>query len=228
MGEVEWSPHELALWWTCEVMRDRLRHERWPDAVPASFARQFHQEERIFQWGNYQRSWFGAAGDVSNHSSMFSMGGFGAAGVAVGGAPAGAAPPNGSANGSPIRTSAAHHDVTEWRPIDQGLLYLSSHGYYLLPSTGVVLSFPLESMVQADVGGPGVLLGTYSMANGSQEQFSVASVWAELLFVMWAHEHCPDHPRLTNLGFLPPEFVERVQASGNWTDSPLHELAQVR
>ncbi len=224
MGEVEWTPHESALWWTCEVMRGRIRHERWPDPIPASFARQFHHEERIFQWGDYQRSWFGATGDGSYNTSTFFMGGFGVAGLALGAATLGA-----SAIGNSARKSRARQDATQmWRPIDQGHLYISSHGYYLMPSTGGILGFPMESVMQADLGGPGVPLATNSMASGSQEQFSITSVWAELLFVMWAHEYCPGHPRLTNLGFLPPEFIQRVEYSGTWTDSPLHELTQGR
>ncbi|MHB1138047.1 MAG: hypothetical protein ACYC2O_03765 [Microthrixaceae bacterium] len=224
MGEVEWTPHESALWATCEIMRDWLVHGSWPDPIPYPFARQVDHSEQMIHWGDYQRSWFGAAGDGSYDSSTFFLGGFGAAGMALGAATLGA-----SAIGNAGRKSRARRDATEmWRPIDSGHLYVSTHGYYILPSTGGIFCFPQSSLLQADLGGPGVLLATHSMDGGHQSQFAITTVWAELLFVMWAHEYSPHHPRLTNLGFLPPEFIQRVEYSGVWEQSPLKALTDGR
>jgi len=48
--------------------------------------------------------------------------------------------------------------------------------------------------------------------------------WAELIFVTWAMKHCPNHPQLQNLGWLPREFIERIRDAGVWQTSALPEL----
>lgn len=221
MTEIEWTPHESALWRTCEIINDLVRFGRWPQQIQVGFARQLSHEEEIFLWGDYQRSWFGAVGDGSYQTSTFFAGGFSPVGVALGVATLGA-----SAAGNAARKSRARKAAqATWRPFDAGQIYVSTHGFYLVPGNGV-LAFGHPSIVQADLGAPGVLLATISMDQGGQEQFAITSMWAELIFVMWARAFCPGHPRLSNLGFLPAEFVQRAEHAGVWATSPMRELSE--
>jgi hypothetical protein len=217
---VDWTEHERALWRTCEILVGLGRTGRWPDPIPTAFARQISSDEHVVAWSEFERGWYGAIGDGSYQSSTFVAGGFSPLGVMLGAATLGA-----SALGNSSRKARARKDAQQqWRRFDGGHLYVSTHGFYLLPGGVEVLAFPYSSILQADLGAPGVLVATISMASGGQEQFAVTTIWAELLFAVWAMDHCPQHPRLASLGFLPREFVERVAYAGVWDTSPLREL----
>lgn len=219
-NHVEWTDHECALWRTCEIVRDVVEHDAWPEAIPVGFARQIAHDEWIFLHGDYRRSWHGSAGDGSYQKSTFFLGGFSPMGIALGAATLGA-----SAMGNSSRKARARREATEqWRPFDAGHLYISTLGFYLDPGNGM-FAFPYHSLLRADLGGPGVLVVTISMDNGTQQQFAVTTLWAELIFVAWARSFCPTHPSLRDLGFLPAEFLQRAEFAGVWSSSPMCELA---
>jgi hypothetical protein len=218
-NQIEWTDHECALWQTCEIVRDVVEHGAWPEAIPVGFARQIDHDERIFLHGDYQRSWHGSVGDGSYQRSSFFLGGLGPAGVALGAATLGL-----SAIGNSSRKARARRDATEqWRPFDAGHLYISTHGFYLDPGNGM-FAFSYNSLLRADLGGPGVLVATISMDNNTQQQFAITTLWAELIFVAWARLLCPTHPSLHNLGFLPSEFIQRAEFAGVWNSSPMRSL----
>ncbi len=217
---VEWTPHESALWRTCEIVAGLVRRGEPPEPMRVSFAHQLGVDERIFATSDYQRGWYGAGGDGSYRTSTFVAGGFSPLGVVLGAATLGASIAGNSARKANARRAAEQR----WRTFDVGQIYVSTHGFYLLPSTGGVLAFGLSSLLQVDLGAPGVLVADISMDSGSQEQFAITTVWAELLFVLWARDYCPNHPRLERLGFLPQEFLARVEYAGVWDASPMREL----
>lgn len=219
--EIEWTEHESALWQTCNYLVEIFDHDRLPAHIPIAFAHQFSSDEVVFAWSEFQRSWFGAAGDGSYNSSTFVVGGLSAGGLALGAATLGA-----SALRNSSKKARARLDATDmWRPFDQGHLYISSGGFYLQSQHGL-LPFSFGSIAQADLGAPGVLVYMAYMDGGGQEQFALTTIYAELIFALWAYSHAPHHPKLQNLGFLPSEFVARVQYAGVWDSSPLKPLTE--
>lgn len=220
-NEIEWTEHESALWQTCNFLVEIVDHDRLPAQIPVGFAHQFSADEVVFAGADFQRSWFGAIGDGSYNSSTFLLGGLSPGGLALGAATLGA-----SALRNSSKKARAQHDATEmWRPVDEGQLFISSGGFYLNSRNGL-LAFSFEALAQADLSAPGVIVYTAYMDGGGQEQFALTTIYAELIFALWAYSRAPHHPRLQNLGFLPSEFVERVRYAGVWDSSPLRALVE--
>ena len=216
---VDWTPHESALWWTCNYVRDLTRVDRLPQAVRVPFALQLDQGEFVYQSGTYERSWFGAAGDGSYRSSWLVAGAFSPLGIGLGALTLGAS----AALNSSRKAQATQNATAMWRPLDSGTIYISTHGYYLENYSGL-LPFGYNGHISAGIIGPGQLQFNVMMADGSQQRFAVSTNWAELIFVNWALRHCPNHPQMQNLGWLPREFIERIRYAGFWTKSSLPEL----
>ena len=157
----------------------------------------------------FERAWFGAVGDGTYRSSTTFVGGFGPLGLALG-----AATLAGSAVGNTSRKARARVDATEtWRPFDRGHLFVSAHGFYLGTGPGL-LPFVHECVLRADLPAPATLELTCSMADGTQQSYVLTSWWAELVFLLWATRCNPHHPKLTNLGWLPRGFIDRLVANG--------------
>ena len=216
---VKWSAHESALWWTCNFVRDLTRSGRLPPPVPVTFAMQQAEDEFVYQWGNYHRSWFGAQGRAGYRRSFLFAGGFSPLGMGLGALTLGA-----SAVLNASRKARARQAATPmWRLSDSGTIYISTHGYYIANQYGL-LPFAYDGHVSATLVQPGVFQYDMFMADGSQQRFATSTNWAELIFVTWAMKHCPNHPQLQNLGWLPHEFIERVRDAGVWQTSALPEL----
>ena len=184
--------------------------------------RPYHRSRRGTRrtgWGLFERAWFGAVGDGTYRSSTTFVGGFGPLGLALG-----AATLAGSAVGNTSRKARARVDATEtWRPFDRGHLFVSTHGFYL--DTGPeLLPFVHECVLRADLPAPATLELTCSMADGTQQSYVLTSWWAELVFLLWATRCNPHHPKLTNLGWLPRGFIDRLVANGYWESSPVPPL----
>ena len=215
----EWSAHESALWWTCNFVRDLTRSGRLPPPLPVAFAMQQAQNEFVYQWGSYDRLWFGAEGSAGYRRSWLVAGGFSPLGMSLGALTLGA-----SAALNAGRKARARQAATPmWRPSDSGTIYVSTHGYYLANQYGF-LPFAYDRHVSANLVRPGVIAYDVLMADGSQQRFATSTNWAELIFVTWAMKHCPNHPQLQNLGWLPREFIERIRDAGVWQTSALPEL----
>ena len=215
----EWSAHESALWWTCNFVRDLTRSGRLPPPLPVAFAMQQAQNEFVYQWGTYDRSWFRAAGTGEYRRSWLVAGGFSPLGMGLGALTLGA-----SAALNANRKARSRQAATPmWRPFDSGTIYISTHGYYMANQYGL-LPFAYDGHVSANLVQPGVIAYDMSMADGSQQRFATSTNWAELIFATWALKHCPNHPQLQNLGWLPREFIERIRDAGVWQTSALPEL----
>jgi hypothetical protein len=216
---VEWTPHESALWWTCIYLRDLTRLDRRPQPVPVHFAMQQDPTEYVYQWGAYERSWFGAAGDGSYRNSWLVAGGFSPLGLGVGALTLGAS----AALNSGRKARAKQAATATWRPIDTGAIYISTHGYYLANSSGL-LSFGYNGHISAGIVRPRQLQFEVTMSDGQQQRFVLWSDWAELIFVNWALRHCPDHPQMRNMAWLPEDFLARIRDSGVSQQASLQEL----
>ncbi len=216
---VEWSAHESALWWTCNVVRDLTRSGRLPAPIPVAFAKQLGQDEFVYQWGSYDRSWFGAAGSADYRESWLVAGGLSPMGMRMGVLTLGA-----SAILNARRRARAEQAATpQWRPEGSGTIYISTHGYYLASANGFH-PFASHQVMTASLVQPGVIAYDLAMADGSPQRFAMRTIWAELIFVTWALRHCASHPQLQNLGWLPDEFMERIRDAGIWRTSALPEL----
>jgi hypothetical protein len=231
-----WTEHETALWWTCQFGADISDPEkRKRPAVPVSFAMRNGTGEYVYQWGAFQRSEFGVAPKVAQKSKQstgflsstgeliadITFGSSGALGadVLMSGAKASRVAVKNKRNQSQAQADA----VPAWRALDSGNIYLTDFGYYI-ESDGEILPYPNGSIIKADMVSAGVIDVTHNMAGGKQRRFALNTIWAELIFVSWAARHCSGHPQFPSLGWLPPEFVARVQASRAWTDPRMPAL----
>jgi hypothetical protein len=97
-------------------------------------------------------------------------------------------------------------------PEDQGLLWVSTAGFYLQTDAGL---FPWAWVAVRSIvlTGPGAahVQGT---SQSGEVSWLLQSDWAELVFVLWAMAVHPNHPSLPNGGWLPPGWRERAQLAG--------------
>jgi len=108
------------------------------------------------------------------------------------------------------RAAAAAGSVPRWVVEEQGGLWVSQHGLYLLTPSGLT-TFAWDSFVVADLLGPRSLSVSWAGPRG-QRMIGFECDWAELAFALWALARHPEHPRLAAEGWLPEGWRERETA----------------
>lgn len=198
-----WQDYDSALWHTCTVLaaagQDRL-HEVPGNAVP--FAMQLGgAEERIFGSGQFVLSSWEAPGDGTYHRT----GGFfmatGGAALALTGVVAGVTALRNSAR----RREAAAMAQPRWLPVDQGLIHVGTHGFYLQTINGFH-QWGWNCVHSTIITGPGSIWVQGQSVQGPIS-WRINSHWAELAFVLWATTCHPHHPQLIDGSWLPPHWI---------------------
>ena len=205
-----WTHEELLLWETARVVGAIIRSEP-VHGHPAPFAMHLAGDgsEGLLVASGFQRRWLGIAGDGTYRTSTTFVGGFSPLGVVLGAATLGA-----SAVGNARRRAKAARAATEcWRPLDQGVVHVSTHGFYL-DVAGRLFGFRWGCVQRMTLLAPGVVQFTAEMATGSVETYEVTSGAAEAMFAFWCLAACRSHPQFVGLVWLPEGFVSRVRTSG--------------
>lgn len=201
-----WSPHDSALWYTCEIAADlaagspvlpRLNVSApFPPAPP---------DQQFWATGPFQLLDYRALGDGSylhNGSFFLATGPIGIAASAVHLA--------GRAVGNSGRKKAAARDaVPRWVPIAHGGLYLSRHGFIMQPGAQL-WHWAYSALHSAEMVDRGVVQFHGNSTTGPVN-WTLVSDWAELLFVTWALQHHPRHPQLVDGEWLPDAWLQRCK-----------------
>jgi hypothetical protein len=123
-----------------------------------------------------------------------------------------------SAVGSSVGNARARRRAAEaatpmWRPVDQGGVHVSLHGFYLTDGHHGFRRFGWHHIVQASVVEPGCL-HFHATTDEGPADFLLRSDWAELAFVLWALARNPHHPQLLARSWIDPAFPARCQQHG--------------
>lgn len=214
-----WGPYDSAMWHTCAVFNAAQQGEiELIRGIGVPFAlRRPDLGERILGSGEMTLSSFTAPGDGSyNHSGGFFMA-TGAGGLAL---TAGAAAIRAMGNSSRRRHAHAMAQP-RWMPVDNGLLHISTHGFYLQTIRGMH-RWGWESIDSAQVIG----VGTVWIQGTSEDgpiSWIIQSHWGELLFLLWALALVPQHPQLLDGSWIPPHWVAWATEQG-YTPPVMHAI----
>lgn len=208
------SPHDSAIWrtvWLNDLADAGLL--KTAESIPTSFAPHLGVGERALAAGPVRQLEYMAAGDGSyTHESggaLFVTGSPRMLAASAGFTLAGAAL-RGRGNAK-RRREAEQRAQQQWRQIDEGLLYVSQFGLYF-HTPGGLFPWSWDSITSMQLVGPGQLL----MSGHSQRgpvQWILQSDWAELAFTFWARSRHPEHPQFRSGTWVPPGWVQRVEAS---------------
>jgi hypothetical protein len=218
MGD-EWSDADTALWHTldilCAASTGRLA-QRQP--LLTQFPPQYAPDEIVLAQGHFRLAEHTAAGDGSYLHSTTVVGGTGGFGLAL---LAGTALASAAGN-SRRRAEAAAAAARQWRQIDEGWLFVSSHGFYLQTPTAL-LPWAWEHVDAAQV-----VERSCAHLQGRSTQGPVSyllqSAWAELVFVLWGLARHRRHPQLLEGSWLPPGWVDHARACDRWPQRQVAEL----
>lgn len=207
----EWTADDAALWNTV-VIAGELDARRVPaHRTGTSFALQ--SGEIAFVGGPFALDEWRADGDGSyQQSSTFAFGGPAfVAGALIG-----------TAIGNSRRRSNARWAATPmWRPGFAGWVVVTNRGFHL-STDHANLFWNWESISQIDVVGRGQLV-MFGESTGGPVRWMIRTGWAELVFVLWAHQQHPDHPQYRGRGWLHPAWPEWAAHMGHpLPDGVLH------
>jgi hypothetical protein len=203
-AERAWTDRDSALWHTCEIAVDVAagRHPKSAPTVATAFPPSFGPGEVVWASGPFRLLDHRAPGDGTyqeNQSFFFATG--------RGGLAATAAVAATRAAGNRSRRRAAEWAAQpRWMQIDQGTVYVSSHGLYL-HTVNAVLTWSWTSITAATMVGPGDMHFNGDSVSGPIS-WILRSDWAELSFVLWAIARHPQHVQLLTGGWLPPGWLE--------------------
>ncbi|UUZ45907.2 hypothetical protein LP422_08500 [Janibacter limosus] len=109
------------------------------------------------------------------------------------------------------RAAAAQAANHQWRPIDHGNVYVSTHGFYL-HTPQALHTWSFGSVRAAEMVCPGHVAVSGDSLNGPV-QWILSSLLAEMVFTQWARQIHPQHPQLVSHSWIPEGWVQRVEAS---------------
>lgn len=222
------TAHDSAIWrtlWINDLIDAGQFHTVPPS--PTSFAPYLGQGERVVAAGPYTLYDFVAGGDGSY---VHKSGGGGIflsnnPGLMVAGAAFMAANAAGRAIGNASRKRDAEMRAQQqWRQVGGGILHVSQYGFYMHDMNGLH-AWSWSPIRAAELVGPGKMVFAGNSDRGAV-QWIVESDWAELIFTFWSRIQHPDHPQFRGGTWVPPGWVQRVEASaydlpqltsGRWT-----------
>lgn len=203
------SEHDTAIWYAIQITEliGAGRLEQWP-GEPAPFVMRLGEGERALTTGGYMLYDYGALGDGSyeHQGGMFMATGRGGLAMTAGFMAA-------QAFGNSSRRKAAERAAQErWRPLEQGQIWVTEHGFYRASQYGMT-TWGYGDIDAAQLVAPGNL---WFSGQSSQGPISwiVESTWAELILLLWARAVGVQHPQTMDVGWIPPGWVERVQGAG--------------
>lgn len=202
----EWTEADSALWYTSQALADIC--DRKVPSLRADTLFALREKEVAFASGQFALEAMRATGDGSYvHNSTIAFG-TGAAGLAM---TAGVLV--GAAMGNASRRAQAMRDAQVcWRAESQGILTVTSQGFYLQTATSLLpWTWNAVDMMAVDSFNVVVLFG---QSTGGAVTWRLQSVWSELVFVLWSLARHPNHPQLRDGSWLPPGWAPWAEAQG--------------
>jgi hypothetical protein len=199
-GERTWLSADTALWRTTHIVSD-LMQSRVPEyRVDTLFP--LGPNEIALAAGAVHADAYRSAGDGSYvHSSSMAFG-TGGVGVAL---VAGSLIGNAAVNAKRRREAEANAAAT-WRPEFAGSIYVTSSGFVIQTADGL-FPWDWQSIDLMEVAAFNLLVLQGRSAKGAIT-WRLTSEWSELVFVLWALNHHPNHPQLRDGTWLPPGWIE--------------------
>lgn len=197
-----WTDHDTALWHTCDVLAKlRLGQAQALPVLAVPFAMKLGgHEEWILASGNYKWARWAALSDGSylhNDSVFFATGGVG---MALTAAFIGT-----RSIGNARRKRRAREDATpRWVWGNPGQIHVGTHGFYLQSTTGLV-SWDWGSIDMLQIDAPATIR-MQGRGDSGPVNWMLTSIWAELVFVLWASTRNPNHPQLIDGSWLPTDW----------------------
>jgi len=184
--------------YTTSVVVAAAEGTQWPGQVNTTFAPWLgnhsghRSHETLLAVSPYRRNIWAPGGDGTYVQKSTVVGGFGVLGIALGAATLG-----GSALANAARRQRAKRAMApRWRPIDDGDLYVSSHGFYLSTRQGALLGFGWDCITQITREGSGALCFHAQLASGGSFDFQLCCDYSDLVFLLWAAARNPGHPQI--------------------------------
>lgn len=198
-----WTTHDSCLWRTCEIL-GAISVGRLETIAPISttFPPQLAAGERMLLAAPFELLECRPLGDGTyvENSSMFLATGRGSLGLM-------AMFYGAQAFGNAQRRARAAADaVPRLVQTDQGWITVSTHGFYLSTSGGLV-RWGWDSVTQADILYSRDFAMTGDSAHGPVA-WILRSDAAELAFGLWAVNRHPEHPRWVSHQWLPAGWVD--------------------
>lgn len=101
----------------------------------------------------------------------------------------------------------------QWVDDDSGELFLSSVGV-ILRGRGETQQWAWRDIQNAELVGMHAIRVETRGLRGASETYALASPYAEMLFVLWAHQEFPDHAQLSGRVWIPRGWHERMARGG--------------
>lgn len=203
------SSHDTAIWHTIHIgeLIDTGQLAQWP-GEPAPFVMRQGPGERALATGSFVLYDYVAAGDGSyaHQSGMLLATGRNGLAMTAGFLAA-------QSVGNMARRKAAERAATEqWRPIAHGQLWVTEFGFHRASEYGMA-AWEYGAVEAAQLVAPGRLWFAGNSTDGPIS-WVVESDWAELMLLLWVRSVGIQHPQTVGVGWLPPGWLERVQAAG--------------
>lgn len=194
------EPHDLAIWHTLQMSFDlaadrRVQTPRVDRAFPVA------RGERVFVEGEFRlarwrpardgerlvdRNWFIGSPDLSPVLAVeISL--------------------NNGDQASGVRAPA-------WVWVKTGSVFVSDRGVYFYHSESGPLQTEWSDIEACSHVGPGVLQFS-GECGGEWGRWMITSLWAELVFCLWAGARYPQHPQYIAAAWIPAGWRERVEDS---------------
>jgi len=110
------------------------------------------------------------------------------------------------------RRAAQRAAMPRWHVIDQGVITVSTYGFYMETPTSL-LKWGWDSIDSLEVVQESVALMRGRSTKGPV-QWALHSDWAELVFVLWASAVHPNHPQFASPAFVSAEWIAKAHAKG--------------
>ncbi|MFB9072786.1 hypothetical protein ACFFIO_11060 [Citricoccus parietis] len=203
-----WTARDQMLLRTAQVMH-AYAHGEFDQIhpVPVDFAvAGTFPENRVIASAPFRRAVYGSGGDgsyVHNSGLFLATGRFGLALTA--GAALGRAIGN-----SRRRADAQRMAQADWRPFDQGAVFVNQYGFYLRTAAGL-LWWGWDDLLECQMVEPG-RLAMLGVTPEGQRNFMLDSDLAELLFATWALVRQPQHWQFLQRVWLIPAWLEHYRS----------------
>lgn len=207
--ERSWTEYDDGLLYTLWIVSSLLtgRGERL-ECLNPPFAIDYHQGERVFTAAPFQVLAWASPGDgtyLHDSSFLFATG--------RGGLTVTAAAAAFRAAGNARRRGQAERDaMPRWMPVDQGTVWVSSHGFRIGTMRGLT-TWPWSSVDGMQMVNQGDVQIQAQSVDGPIN-CQIVSPAAELIFALWVLALQVPHPQWMDRGWIPAHWLSWAAAQG--------------
>lgn len=121
-----------------------------------------------------------------------------------------------------LERDGAGDRTARWRTVDDGILSLTNHGFYLSEGATGQRRFGWDDIVAASMVSPGMVELTAATGDNGQRR-RIVSDWAEALFALWAFTRDRSHPQWLDGSWYPYEGARELAARAAELPPPVND-----